>query len=452
MAKNKSKTVYLCSSCGADFPKWNGQCPACNEWGTLSEYKVSNNNSSRSNGERKETHTLEAILHQEEVKRISIGIKEVDRVLGGGVLSGSMILLGGSPGIGKSTLALQTLSSFKQNVLYASAEESEEQIALRAKRLNVLSSNIHLSSENRIDEILNQVLLLKPQLLIIDSIQTIFSENLDSLPGSVSQIRECGQKLLQLAKDEKIAILVIGHVTKEGVIAGPKMLEHMVDTVLYLEGDERNDHRILRSVKNRFGTTNEVGIFQMTTIGLEEVKNPSELFLAERRNDITGSTIFPSLEGTRPILVEIQSLVSNANFSTPQRNVNGFDFKRLSMLIAVLEKRMGYKMGMKDIFVNLVGGLKINDPAADLSVITALASSEKDQLIKDSYVLIGEVGLGGEIRSVTRLEERINESFALGFTNIVAPKSSINRLKKNPQNVKLHPISHVLEAFNLIFK
>ena len=391
-------------------------------------------------------------MHKEGVKRISIGIGEVDRVLGGGVLSGSMILLGGSPGIGKSTLALQTLSSFKQNVLFASAEESEEQIALRAKRLNVLSSNIHLSSENRIDEILNQVSLLKPQLLIIDSIQTIFSENLDSLPGSVSQIRECGQKLLQLAKDEKIAILVIGHVTKEGVIAGPKMLEHMVDTVLYLEGDERNDHRILRSVKNRFGTTNEVGIFQMTTLGLEEVKNPSELFLAERRNDITGSTIFPSLEGTRPILVEIQSLVSNSNFSAPQRNVNGFDFKRLSMLLAVLEKRMGYKMGMKDVFVNLVGGLKINDPAADLSVITALASSEKDQLIKDSYVLIGEVGLGGEIRSVTRLDERINESAALGFTNVVAPKSSINRLKNKSKKVTMHPISHVVEAFNLIFK
>ena len=452
MAKNRSKIVYLCSSCGADFPKWHGQCPTCNEWGTLSEFKVSNTNSSRINTEKKETHTLEAILHKEEVKRTSIGIKEVDRVLGGGVLSGSMILLGGSPGIGKSTLALQTLSSFEQNVLYASAEESEEQIALRANRLNVLSSNIHLSSENRIDEILNQVSLLKPQLLIIDSIQTIFNENLDSLPGSVSQIRECGQKLLQLAKDEKIAILVIGHVTKEGVIAGPKMLEHMVDTVLYLEGDERNDHRILRSVKNRFGTTNEVGIFQMTTLGLEEVKNPSELFLAERRNDITGSTIFPSLEGTRPILVEIQSLVSNSNFSAPQRNVNGFDFKRLSMLLAVLEKRMGYKMGMKDVFVNLVGGLKINDPAADLSVITALASSEKDQLIKDSYVLIGEVGLGGEIRSVTRLEERINESAALGFTNVVAPKSSVNRLKNKPKKVIMHPISHVVEAFNLIFK
>ena len=309
MARNKSRTVYLCSSCGQDFPKWNGQCPSCKEWGTLSEYKVSKNQKTSLNGKKKDTQSLEDILHKEEEHRTSVGIKEVDRVLGGGVLSGSMILLGGSPGIGKSTLALQILSPFDQNVLYASAEESEEQIALRAKRLEVLASNIHLCSENRIDEILNHVTLLKPKLLIIDSIQTIFSENIDSLPGSVSQIRECGQKLLQLAKDEKIAILVIGHVTKEGIIAGPKMLEHMVDTVLYLEGDERHDHRILRSVKNRFGTTNEVGIFQMTTNGLDEVKNPSELFLAERRIDISGSTIFPSLEGTRPILVEIQSLV-----------------------------------------------------------------------------------------------------------------------------------------------
>ena len=278
MARNKSRTVYLCSSCGQDFPKWNGQCPSCQEWGTLSEYKVSKNQKTSLNGKKKDTQSLEDILHKEEEHRTSVGIKEVDRVLGGGVLSGSMILLGGSPGIGKSTLALQILSPFDQNVLYASAEESEEQIALRAKRLEVLASNIHLCSENRIDEILNHVTLLKPKLLIIDSIQTIFSENIDSLPGSVSQIRECGQKLLQLAKDEKIAILVIGHVTKEGIIAGPKMLEHMVDTVLYLEGDERHDHRILRSVKNRFGTTNEVGIFQMTTNGLDEVKNPSELF------------------------------------------------------------------------------------------------------------------------------------------------------------------------------
>ena len=452
MARNKSRTVYLCSSCGQDFPKWNGQCPSCQEWGTLSEYKVSKNQKTSLNGKKKDAQSLEDILHKEEEHRTSVGIKEVDRVLGGGVLSGSMILLGGSPGIGKSTLALQILSPFDQNVLYASAEESEEQIALRAKRLEVLASNIHLCSENRIDEILNHVTLLKPKLLIIDSIQTIFSENIDSLPGSVSQIRECGQKLLQLAKDEKITILVIGHVTKEGIIAGPKMLEHMVDTVLYLEGDERHDHRILRSVKNRFGTTNEVGIFQMTTNGLDEVKNPSELFLAERRIDITGSTIFPSLEGTRPILVEIQSLVSTANFNAPQRNVNGFDFKRLSMLLAVLEKRMGYKMGMKDVFVNLVGGLKINDPAADLSVISALASSEKDQLINDSVILIGEVGLGGEIRSVTKLEDRLKESIALGFTEVVAPKASIDRLKEKPKGIKLYPVSHVVEAFRIIFK
>ena len=276
MARNKSRTVYLCSSCGQDFPKWNGQCPSCKEWGTLSEYKVSKNQKTSLNGKKKDAQSLEDIIHKEEEHRTSVGIKEVDRVLGGGVLSGSMILLGGSPGIGKSTLALQILSPFDQNVLYASAEESEEQIALRAKRLEVLASNIHLCSENRIDEILNHVTLLKPKLLIIDSIQTIFSENIDSLPGSVSQIRECGQKLLQLAKDEKIAILVIGHVTKEGIIAGPKMLEHMVDTVLYLEGDERHDHRILRSVKNRFGTTNEVGIFQMTTNGLDEVMDKDE--------------------------------------------------------------------------------------------------------------------------------------------------------------------------------
>ena len=452
MARNKSRTVYLCSSCGQDFPKWNGQCPSCQEWGTLSEYKVSKNQKTSLNGKKKDAQSLEDILHKEEEHRTSVGIKEVDRVLGGGVLRGEMILLGGRPGIGKATLALQILSPFDQNVLYASAEESEEQIALRAKRLEVLASNIHLCSENRIDEILNHVTLLKPKLLIIDSIQTIFSENIDSLPGSVSQIRECGQKLLQLAKDEKIAILVIGHVTKEGIIAGPKMLEHMVDTVLYLEGDERHDHRILRSVKNRFGTTNEVGIFQMTTNGLDEVKNPSELFLAERRIDITGSSIFPSLEGTRPILVEIQSLVSTANFNAPQRNVNGFDFKRLSMLLAVLEKRMGYKMGMKDVFVNLVGGLKINDPAADLSVISALASSEKDQLINDSVILIGEVGLGGEIRSVTKLEDRLKESIALGFTEVVAPKASIDRLKEKPKGIKLHPVSHVVEAFRIIFK
>jgi DNA repair protein RadA/Sms len=411
MPQLKSKTVYLCSVCGNDHPKWHGQCPSCNEWGTLGEFKVSKKRKKGSGGLARDSRKLIDILQGDEVKRIPTGIAEMDRVLGGGLLPGSLILLGGNPGIGKSTLALQILPAFTKQVLYVSAEESEEQIGLRARRLNVNSDSLHLSSENRIEGILDQVSLIQPELVVIDSIQTVFSDALDSLPGSVSQIRECGQQLLQLAKQRNIAVMIIGHVTKEGVIAGPKMLEHMVDIVLYIEGDDRHDHRILRSAKNRFGTSNEVGIFQMESNGLIEVKNPSELFLAERRDDISGSTIFPSLEGSRPILVEVQALVSNANFGTPQRNVNGFDFKRLAMLLAVLEKRLGTHMGTKDVFVNLVGGLKVDDPAADLAVITAVASSARDKLLPKSVILIGEVGLGGEVRSVSRLEARINNCF-----------------------------------------
>jgi DNA repair protein RadA/Sms len=308
-----------------------------------------------------------------------------------------------------------------------------------------------LSSENRIEGILDQISLIKPELVVVDSIQTIFSSELDSLPGSTSQIRECGQQLLQLTKQLNIAVIIIGHVTKEGIIAGPKMLEHMVDTVLYLEGDERHDHRILRSAKNRFGTTNELGIFQMKTNGLVQVDNPSELFLAERQNDITGSTIFPSLEGSRPILVEVQALVSNANFGTPQRNVNGFDFKRLAMLLAVLEKRLGTNMGTKDVFVNLVGGLKVDDPAADLAVITAVASAARDQLLSNSVVLIGEIGLGGEVRSVSRLETRINEAKSLGFKTVIAPAANVKRISKHVKRIKVSGISSVAEASQILF-
>lgn len=451
MAQLKSKTVYLCSACGDDHPKWHGQCPSCNEWGTLSEYKVSKNRKKGANGLARESKTLEEVLHGEPVERIPVGISEMDRVLGGGLLSGSLVLLGGNPGIGKSTLALQILPAFEKSVLYVSAEESEDQVGLRAKRLGVNSKSLHLSSENRIGGILDQVSLIRPQLLVVDSIQTVFSDELDSLPGSVSQIRECGQQLLQLAKQKGIAVIIIGHVTKEGVIAGPKMLEHMVDTVLYLEGDDRHDHRILRSAKNRFGTTNEVGIFQMDSHGLVEVDNPSELFLAERRDDITGSTIFPSLEGSRPILVEVQALVSNANFGTPQRNVNGFDFKRLSMLLAVLEKRLGTHMGTKDVFVNLVGGLKIDDPAADLAVISAVASGARDKLIDGSVVLIGEVGLGGEVRSASRLEARITEAKSLGFKTVIAPDANVKRLKSSLEGIKIIGISNVGEAFHHLF-
>jgi len=451
MSQLKSKTVYLCSACGDDHPKWNGQCPSCNEWGTLSEYKVSKNRKSKSDGLARGSKTLEDVLQGGEVKRISLKINEMDRVLGGGLLPGSLILLGGNPGIGKSTLALQILPAFKNPVLYVSAEESEDQVALRAKRLKIDSKSLHLSSENRIEGILDQVSLVQPELLVVDSIQTVFSDELDSLPGSVSQIRECGQQLLQLAKQKGVAVIIIGHVTKEGVIAGPKMLEHMVDTVLYLEGDDRHNHRILRSVKNRFGATNEVGVFHMNENGLVEVKNPSELFLAERRNDITGSTIFPSLEGTRPILVEVQALVSNANFGTPQRNVNGFDFKRLSMLLAVLEKRLGVHMGTKDVFINLVGGLKIDDPAADLAVISAVASSSRDKIIKDSVVLIGEVGLGGEVRSVSRLEARINEAKSLGFKSVIAPEANLRRMKDRIKGLDVKGVTNVGEVFNYLF-
>ena len=451
MAKMKSKIVYLCSACGNDHPKWNGQCPSCNEWGTLSEYKVSNKKQFQKNGIKKDSQKLEDVLIKGESKRLSVGIPEMDRVLGGGLLSGTLILLGGNPGIGKSTLALQILPSFDQAVLYISAEESESQVGLRAQRLGVNSTTLHLSSENNIDSILNQISIVHPKLVVIDSIQTVFNDELDSLPGSVSQIRECGQRLLQLAKQENISVIIIGHVTKEGIIAGPKMLEHMVDTVLYLEGDDRYDHRILRSAKNRFGTTNEVGIFQMEEKGLIEVNNPSELFLSERQNDITGSVIFSSLEGSRPILVEIQALVSNANFGTPQRNVNGFDYKRLAMLLAVLEKRLGILMGTKDVFINLVGGLKVNDPAADLSVISAVASSEKNKLISDSVVLIGEVGLGGEVRSVNGLNMRIKEAESLGFKHIIAPRSSVNRIKKDLKKIKVSGVSNVDEVFQKLF-
>ena len=451
MAKMKSKIVYLCSACGNDHPKWNGQCPSCNEWGTLSEYKVSNKKQFQKNGIKRDSQKLEDVLIKGESKRLSVGIPEMDRVLGGGLLSGTLILLGGNPGIGKSTLALQILPSFDQAVLYISAEESESQVGLRAQRLGVSSTNLHLSSENNIDSILNQISIVHPKLVVIDSIQTVFNDELDSLPGSVSQIRECGQRLLQLAKQENISVIIIGHVTKEGIIAGPKMLEHMVDTVLYLEGDDRYDHRILRSAKNRFGATNEVGIFQMEEKGLIEVKNPSELFLSERQNDITGSVIFSSLEGSRPILVEIQALVSNANFGTPQRNVNGFDYKRLAMLLAVLEKRLGVLMGTKDVFINLVGGLKINDPAADLSVISAVASSAKNKLISDSIVLIGEVGLGGEVRSVSGLNVRIKEAESLGFKHVIAPLSSVNRIKKDSKKIKVTGVSNVNEAFQKLF-
>ena len=451
MSKSKVKSAYLCSSCGDQFAKWNGQCPSCNEWGTLAEYKVNIKSRSKSNGKAKNPSNLVDVLKDGIVQSQRTGILEVDRVLGGGILPGSMILLGGNPGIGKSTLALQIIPGLKYNVLYVSAEESEEQLALRAKRLKISTKNIKLSTENNIELIIDQLALIDTKLLVIDSIQNIYSNNVDSIAGSPSQIRECGQQLLSIAKQNRVSVIVIGHVTKEGIIAGPRMLEHMVDTVLYLEGDSKFDHRILRSNKNRFGTTNEVGIFQMNELGLDEVTNPSQFFLSERTREVPGSVVFPALEGTRPLLIEVQALVSNANFGTPQRNSNGIDYKRLAMLLAVLEKRIGIPIGTKDVFINLVGGFHISDPSTDLAVIIAVASSSKDFIIPNNTVLVGEVGLSGELRSVPNLEKRIKESEALGFTNIIIPKSNLKRLKNTDYKIKVLGFQNVKEVLNHLF-
>jgi len=449
MANKKNKINFLCSACGDDFPKWNGQCPSCKEWGTLSEFKVLGKKRN-SKTEFRDYKPLNDILEAKPGDRLTTGIIEADRVLGGGLLPGSLLLLGGSPGVGKSTLALHICAEINNPVLYVSAEESEEQVAIRAKRINIESDNLHLSSENDLHGILTHIDRIAPSLVIIDSIQTILNSDLDSLPGSPSQIRDCGQKFLEVSKQNNVIIIIVGHVTKEGTIAGPKMLEHMVDTVLYLEGDDRYEHRILRSAKNRFGATNEVGIFHMNEDGLNEVSNPSEMFLSERSKNIPGTCIYPSLEGTRPILIEVQALVSTANFGTPQRNVNGFDFRRLAMLLAVLEKRMDLVMGVKDVFINLVGGLKVDDPAADLSILCAIASSFMDKPINENIVFIGEIGLAGEIRSISRLGHRLAEVEALGFSGAVVPAASMNdKVKKS--NLKIHPVTSVKQTFDILF-
>lgn len=449
MAQSKSKITFLCSDCGNDFPKWHGKCPSCGEWGTVKEFTVSTNGK-RSRREPRKTVPLQDVLYGDELERATTGIPEVDRVLGGGMLPGSVILLGGNPGIGKSTLALQAVAGLKQNVLYVSAEESEDQIALRARRLAIDSDKLTLTGENCWEGIEEQLSVVKPAYLIIDSIQTIYSDGNDSLPGAVGQIRECGQKILERCKSSKLSAVVIGHVTKDGIIAGPRMLEHMVDTVLYLEGDGRHDYRLLRAVKNRFGSTSEVGVFEMTEKGLVEVANPSELFLAERNADVAGSAVVPSMEGSRPILVEVQALTSNANFGTPQRNVTGFDIRRLAMLLAVLEKRLGFPVSTKDVFVNFVGGLRIDEPAADLAVISAIASSLNDSPLPADTVLVGEVGLGGELRGTSNLERRMEEAKQFGFKSIIAPVTSVKKLKGKSKGIKLQGVKSVREAFDLL--
>lgn len=452
---SKTKTFFQCQSCGYTSPKWLGRCPDCGTWGSLVEEKKESSkrySSIVSHYGRAEPQPLSSVSGQT-AQRMSSGIKELDRVLGGGVVAGSVILIGGDPGIGKSTLVLQALAGFSDKygrVLYVSGEESPEQIKLRAERLSINSDDIILLSETSLESILNSTSELSLKALVVDSIQTVYSEELLSAPGSVSQVRECAAKLMLFAKKSDIPVFLIGHVTKEGTIAGPRVLEHIVDTVLYFEGDKGHSYRILRTVKNRFGSTNEIGIFEMSDSGLREVENPSELFLVERSLNASGSAVVASIEGTRPLMVEIQSLVSQTNFGIPRRTSIGVDFNRVNLLIAVLEKRAGFHLGGMDIFVNVVGGLRIIEPAVDLGIIMTIVSSVRDIPVAPDIVLFGEVGLSGEIRSVAQAEARIKEASKIGFKRAVMPAGNSEKIN-NGFDMEIIGVADVQDCLEAVF-
>ncbi len=429
---SKIKTVFQCQSCGYVSPKWLGKCPDCGAWSSFSEEKQDPRALKSSNPRGSaEAQPLSKVTGGRE-KRQVIGIKELDRVLGGGLVNGAITLIGGDPGIGKSTLILQALSKIAEKygaVLYVSGEESPEQIKLRAERLSIDSDSIILLPETLVENVIAVAGNMRPSALVIDSIQTVFTEDLTSAPGSVGQIRESAAKLMIFAKKSQVPVFLIGHVTKEGAIAGPRVLEHIVDTVLYFEGDRGHSYRILRTVKNRFGSTNEIGIFEMRDNGLTEIDNPSELFLSERPVDASGSAVIVSMEGTRPLLVEVQALVSPTTFGMPRRTSIGVDFNRVNLLIAVLEKKAGMHLGGMDVFTNIVGGLKIIEPASDLGIIAAISSSFREAPVNSKTCLFGEVGLSGEIRAVARSETRLKEAAKIGFKNAIIPKSNAERLK-----------------------
>lgn len=448
-----TKNIYTCQNCGTQTPKWMGKCPTCNEWNSLVEEVVSKKQgtvklSVQISGNQ--PVTLEKI-ETSKTSRISVEINEFNRVLGGGIVPGSLVLLGGDPGIGKSTLALQlALSLTNRKVLYTSGEESLQQIKLRAQRLKSKNNDCLFLCETSLENLIAHTEQVHPDLLIIDSIQTISTEMLESSPGSVSQVRECTSALLKYAKKNDVAVILIGHITKEGSLAGPKVLEHMVDTVLQFEGDSNYMYRILRTNKNRFGSTNELGIFEMQSDGLHEINNPSEQLISKVSDDVSGTAIAATIEGVRPFLIEIQALVSSAAYGTPQRSSTGFDLRRLNMLLAVLEKRAGFKLIQKDVFLNIAGGLKINDPATDLAVISSILSSNIDVAINHKFCFAGEVGLTGEIRAVSRIEQRIAEAEKIGFKKIYIPahNKSFHSAKFNIEIVKA---SRVEEVFRNIF-
>jgi DNA repair protein RadA/Sms len=452
----KAKTIFLCSNCGSDFPKWMGKCPVCGEWGSINEEIIHRDATSKQltsqfNAEKSQPQLLTEVESNQEA-RISTGGPELDRVLGGGLVQGSVVLLGGEPGIGKSTLVLQTaIKMTHKRVLYVSGEESLQQIKMRAERIKGDNPQAYFLAETSLENIFEQVSRLKPELLIIDSIQTLSTEVADSSPGSVTQVRECATALLKVAKTLGMPIVLIGHINKEGSLAGPKVLEHIVDTVLLFEGDTHHFYRILRSVKNRFGSIAEIGMYEMRSDGLREVTNPSELLLSQHQDGLSGVAIAAAIEGIRPFLIETQALVSTAAYGTPQRSTTGFDLRRLNMLLAVLEKRAGFKIAQKDVFLNIAGGIRVNDPAIDLSVIAAILSSNLNLSIGNKVCLAGEVGLAGEIRPINRLEQRIMEAQKLGFEQIIVPDFSESVTDLRRFKIRIDKVRKVEESFRLLF-
>ncbi len=455
----KTKTVYVCSHCGADSPKWLGKCPNCGEWNTYVEEIVAKETPAAKRpvpagwAERGQARpVLLRDITAEKEDRLDMKDQELNRVLGGGLVKGSLVLIGGEPGIGKSTLVLQTILKLHDlKVLYVSGEESYRQLKMRADRLAPDSQNCLILCETNLEQIFVQAQNVQPDLLIIDSIQTIFTELVESSPGSVSQVRECSAAILKFAKESGVPVLLIGHINKEGSIAGPKVLEHIVDTVLQFEGDQHYMYRILRSIKNRFGSTAELGIYEMRQEGLREVSNPSELLLTQNHEGLSGLAIAAAIEGIRPFLIETQALVSSAVYGTPQRSATGFDIRRMNMLLAVLEKRAGFKLAQKDVFLNIAGGLRVNDPAIDLAVLAAVLSSSLDISIEPGVCMAGEVGLSGEIRPVNRIEQRIMEAEKLGFSRILIPYNNLKGFDTSRCRIQIVQVRKVEEAFRQLF-
>lgn len=453
----KSKTVYVCSNCGYESAKWNGRCPNCGEWNTFEEVEVLTSKAS-AGGVKKARNIAEKIVCIDKVDasrdeiRYKTGMDELDRVLGGGLVKGSLVLLGGEPGIGKSTLLLQICEHFGDDhtILYISGEESTRQIKLRADRLGVKTENLYLLAETDAEAICDTIVSEKPEIVIIDSIQTMGIRDLSSAQGSITQVRECTNLFMRTAKNEEIPMIIVGHVNKDGAIAGPKVMEHIVDAVLYFEGQRNMSYRILRAVKNRFGSTNEIGVFEMVDNGLKEVENPSMMLISGRPTDVSGCCVACVMEGSRPIMAEVQALVSKTGFSSPRRMATGFDYNRLYLIIAVLEKRLGFFFGNLDVYINIVGGLRLEEPSADLSIALALYSSLTDKVVSDKIIAFGEIGLGGELRNISHVTQRIAEAERMGFEKCILPKQSLKGVDTSKYNIKLCGVTSIQKAFDEI--